>query len=111
MGLEDHEKLLRGLAHVVYPAAVSLNHNISANGSNDTWVHVSAFTRSVNRNDLGRIRRVCSDKATSLVESVDDLLAAYETADDAVTSSETKKAVGVGVFYFEDDSSESDVFS
>ena len=110
VGLENHDKLLRGLVHVVYPAAVSLNHNISANGKNDTWVHMSAFTQSVNQHDLGRIRRVCSDKASALIESVDDLLAAYETLSESGPDSEDSKAVGVGVFYFEDDSSEANVF-
>ena len=111
VGLEDHDKLLRGLSHVVYPAAVTLNHNISANGANDSWVHMSAFTQTVGRRDLGRVRRICSDKASALVESVDDILAAYETLSESSTSSEETKAVGVGVFYFEDDSSEADVFS
>jgi hypothetical protein len=111
VGLDNHEKLLRGLVHVVYPAAVALNHNISAMGSNDTWVHMSAFTQSISRNDLGRIRRVCSDKATALVESVDDLLAAYETINKSGSEAEQTKAVGVGVFYFEDESDESNVFS
>ena len=111
VGLEDYEKLLRGLSHVVYPAAVALNHNISSNGSNDARVHMSAFTQSVSKTDLGRVRRVCSDKATALVESVDDLLAAYETLHEPTSTSESNPAVGVGVFYFEDDSSESDVFS
>ena len=109
-GLEDHDKLLRGLAHVIYPAAIALNHNISAGSANDTWVHMSAFTQSVRNNDLGRIRRICSDKASALIESVDDVLAAYETLSDESATSDQTKAVGVGVFYFEDDTSESDVF-
>ena len=111
VGIEDHERLLRGLAHVVYPAAVTLNHNISANGSNDAWVHMSAFTQSISKSDLGRVRRICSDKATALIESVDDLLAAYETPKDSAPSPGEAQAVGVGVFYFEDDSTESDVFN
>jgi hypothetical protein len=110
VGIEDHERLLRGLAHVVYPAAVTLNHNISANGSNDAWIHMSAFTQSISKSDLGRVRRICSDKATALIESVDDLLAAYETPKDSAPSPGEPQAVGVGVFYFEDDSTESDVF-
>ena len=109
-GLEDHDRLLRGLAHVVYPAAITLNHNISANGVNDSWVHMSAFTQSLRNSDLGRVRRVCSDKASALIESVDDLLAAYESLSESSESNDQTKAVGVGVFYFEDDSNESDVF-
>jgi hypothetical protein len=110
VGLEDHEKLLRGLAHVVYPAALALNHNISATAGKDSWAHLSAFTKSIRQDDLSRIRRVCSDKASGLVESVDDVLAAYETLHDSKDTDGHAMAVGVGVFYFEDDSVEADVF-
>jgi hypothetical protein len=111
IGLDDHEKLVSGLAHVLYPAALSMQHNISSDSSAESWVHLSAATQSVREADLGRIRRVSSDRANTFIESVDDFLAAYESlhatadSDDAVG-----KAVGVGVFYFEEDKSESDVF-
>jgi hypothetical protein len=111
VGLEDHEKLVRGLAHVLYPASLALDHNISVHSSDDLpWAHVSAFTRAVNDSDVRRIRRVCSDKATGLVESVDDFLAAYETLHEMGDSEGQTRAVGVGVFYFEDESPESQVF-
>jgi hypothetical protein len=111
IGLDDHEKLVRGLAHVLYPAALSMVHNISVNGNNDSWVHLSAFTQSVRQNDLGRIRRVSTDRASSFVESVDDFLAAYEAMHASQIEDEGSKAVGIGVFYFEEDKTESDVFS
>ena len=52
--IEDHEKLVRGLAHVMYPAALTMVHNISDDVGSDSWVHLSAFTQSVRGNDLGR---------------------------------------------------------
>jgi hypothetical protein len=110
VGIEDHEKLVRGLAHVLYPAALAMVHNISVNGSNDSWVHLSAFTQSVRNTDLSRIRRVSSDRAASFVESVDDFLAAYEAMHHPKSEEESTKAVGIGVFYFEEDKAESDVF-
>jgi len=110
VGLDDHEKLVRGLAHVLYPAALSMVHNLSVNGSSESWVHVSAFTDSVRETDLGRIRRVSADRASSFVESVDDFLAAYEAMHVSQNDAEDTKAVGIGVFYFEEEKSESDVF-
>ncbi|NIL94259.1 MAG: hypothetical protein GTO71_07400 [Woeseiaceae bacterium] len=110
VGLENHEKFVRGLAHVLYPAALSLDHNIDKDRSENPWIHVSAFTHSVGEHDVRRIRRVCSDKASGLVESVDDFLAAYETLHEVSDRDDECRAVGVGVFYFEDESTESGIF-
>jgi len=110
VGIEDHEKLISGLAHVLYPAALAMAHNTELSGEADSWVHLSASTESVRRNDLGRIRRVSADRAAAFIESVDDFLAAYETLYDSDASDESTTAVGIGVFYFEEDKSESDVF-
>jgi len=110
VGIEDHEKLISGLAHVLYPAALTMAHNTTAGTEADSWVHMSASTQSVRTSDLGRIRRVSSDRAAAFVESVDDFLAAYETLYDTETKGDSSKAVGIGVFYFEEDKSETDVF-
>lgn len=110
VGMENHEKLISGLAHVLYPAALAMAHNTVQDAEANSWVHLSASTESVREHDLGRIRRVSADRAAAFIESVDDFLAAYETLYDAESSPESTKAVGVGVFYFEEDKSESDVF-
>ncbi len=110
VGIDDHEKLVRGLAHVMYPAALAMVHNISEESEKDSWVHLSAFTQSVRSNDLGRIRRVSSDRAASFIESVDDFLAAYENLYDTSDENGGDQAVGIGVFYFEEDKSETDIF-
>ena len=111
VGMDDHEKLISGLAHVLYPAALAMAHNTTRQSEVDSWVHLSASTKSVRKNDLGRIRRVSADRATSFIESVDDFLAAYETLYDFDAEEDANTAVGIGVFYFEEDKSESDVFS
>jgi len=110
IGMDDHEKLISGLAHVLYPAALAMAHNTVSESESDSWVHLSASTQSVRKNDLSRIRRVSADRATAFVESVDDFLAAYETLYDFNAEEDTDTAVGVGVFYFEEDKSDSDVF-
>jgi hypothetical protein len=110
VGQEYHEKLISGLAHVLYPAALTMAHNTTARSEDETWTHLSASTQSVRKNDLGRIRRVSSDRASAFIESVDDFLAAYETLYDFDSEDDTDTAVGIGVFYFEEDKSDSDVF-
>jgi len=110
IGLDDHEKLISGLAHVLYPAALAMAHNTTIESGSDSWVHLSASTHSVRKNDLGRLRRVSADRATAFVESVDDFLGAYETLYDFNSEEDANTAVGVGVFYFEEDKSDSDVF-
>ena len=110
VGTDAHEKLISGLAHVLYPAALAMAHNMVSKSDNDSWAHMSASTQSVRNNDLGRIRRVSSDRAEAFIESVDDYLAAYETLFDSEAQDESAKAVGIGVFYFEEDKSETDVF-
>lgn len=110
VGLEGHEKLISGLAHVVYPAALALAHNTSTDNDDDTWAHRSASTQYVRKNDLQRIRRVSTDRANAFIESVDDFLAAYETLYELESEEEVGTAVGLGVFYFEEDKSDSDIF-
>ena len=110
IGTENHERLVSGLAHVLYPAALTMAHNTRSDLKDETWVHLSASTSSVRKNDLARVRRVSSDRASEFIESVDDFLAAYETLYDSEPSADDGRAVGIGVFYFEEDKSETDVF-
>ena len=110
VGIENYEKLISGLAHVLYPAALTMAHNTSIDSESDSWIHMSASTESVRSSDLGRIRRVSSDRAAAFIESVDDFLAAYETLYDEDSRGDSPIAVGLGIFYFEEDKSDSDVF-
>ena len=110
VGLRGHDKLISGLAHVVYPAALAMAHNMDVENDGDSWPHRSASTQFVRKEDLQRIRRVSTDRANTFVESVDDFLAAYETLYDVDADNSTGTAVGIGVFYFEEDKSETDVF-
>ena len=110
VGLKGHDRLISGLAHVVYPSAMALAHNIAVEDDADLWAHRSASTQFVRNSDLQRIRRVSSDRANAFIESVDDFLAAYETLYDVDTATDAGTAVGIGVFYFEEDKQDSDVF-
>ena len=108
-GMDVNERLINGLATVMYPAAITLATNTSASAS-ETWIHRSAATRYVRADDIPRLRRICSDRLVEFTESIDDLFVAYETLYEAEKSEDPQRAVGIGVFYFEEDKSESDVF-
>jgi hypothetical protein len=100
-GLDVHEKLIAGLARVLYPAAVTIAHNTSH--KNDTWIQRIVFTESVREADLTRLRRISSDRLVEFTESIDDLFVAYEALHESDTTSESGRSVGIGVFYFEQD--------
>jgi hypothetical protein len=100
-GLDVHEKLIAGLARVLYPAAVTIAHNTSH--KNDTWIQRIVFTESVRETDLTRLRRISSDRLVEFTESIDDLFVAYEALHESDTSGSSGRSVGVGVFYFEQD--------
>ena len=106
-GLDVHDRLVTGLARVIYPAALTLSHNTNASTGENTWVQRNAVTSSIRPGDLPRLRRISSDRLIEFTESVDDLFVAYETLYEGDSESHSAMTVGVGVYYFEDDSSES----
>jgi len=93
----------------MYPAALTLAVNTEPE-SNDTYIHRSAATRYVRKEDIPRLRRICSERLVEFSESIDDLFVAYETLYEQEKSAEKGQAVGVGLFYFEEDKAHSDVF-
>jgi len=108
-GLDVHERLVTGLAKVMYPAALTFAHNTSSK-TNDPWIHRTASTTYVRADDIARLRRISTDRLIEFTEAIDDLFSAYETLYEADDDEKAQHAVGVGVFYFEEDRYESDVF-
>lgn len=107
--LELHERMVVGLSTQLYPAALTLAHNTEEDA--DTWVQRCVTTRFVRDGDLSRVRRISADRLAEFTESIDDLYAAYETLYEKEESTPPTRAVGIGVFYFEEDKSESDLFA
>jgi len=108
-GLNSFERLVNGLAAVMYPAGVTLANN-SQTDNDETWIHRTSATRYVRKDDLPRLRRICSERLVEFSESIDDLFAAYEALYEGDRIDSPDQAVGIGVFYFEEDKNESDVF-
>lgn len=108
--IELHDRLIGGLAGILYPAALNLAHNLEVDEGPDRWVNLAATSKYVRNSDRGRIMRISSDRIVEFVETIDDMYGAYETLYDQHDCNDEKLAVGVGIFYFEEDKSETDIF-
>ena len=102
-----HDRLIVALVHGVYPLVSSVAHNSNPDLNEDTWPQIAAFTKSVRKTDVGRLRRISLDRLMNVAESFDDLFMAYEELHDNKTFDEDRKnvenkLVSVGVYYYEE---------
>ena len=108
-GADIEEKMEIALSMAIYPAILTAEHNCNPDNADKTWIQRQAASAQIRSVDRGKIRTVTREKLIGFVESIDDLFAAYETINKN-ESSEGDTAIGIGVFYFEEDKSETDVF-
>jgi hypothetical protein len=99
-GIQD--KLIVSLVHGAFPLLSAVAHNVDPDRDAETWPQITAFTQSVRKSDMPRIRRISLDRLTDIAESFDDLFMAYETLHESERQAEDQNMVAVGVFYFED---------
>lgn len=112
-GADIDEKLIIGLSMSIYPAILTLGHNCDPKNADQTWVQRVAASKYVRKEDMQKIRRITRDRLVDFTESVDDLFGAYETLhkeEEGSMDAGQGRAVGVGVFYFEEDKNETDLF-
>ena len=98
---DRNEQLQRALTQAVYGLALNIDHNISHENRDETWVERTAFSTRIRRGDNRRVRRISQDRAIEFVESVSDLFSAYETIYSDDEPGLEFSTVGVGIFYFE----------
>jgi len=110
LNVEVNERLIGGLAGIMYPAALNLVHNLGIAGDEDWWPNMAATSKFVRKDNIGRITKISSDRITDFVKTLDDLFGVYESLFDQEDVSADQRAVGVGIFYFEEDKSETDIF-
>jgi len=103
-----HENLIAALAHSVYPLLSTVAHNIDPDREDGTWAQLTAFTQSVQSSDIPRLRRISFERLSDVSESFDDLFMAYESLHEPDSSEKPRNTIAVGVFYFEDSSSNQD---
>jgi len=106
-----HDRFVNALAHQLYSAAVTISHNTLNADPIDRWVQRTVTTRYVRDSDIQRVRRISADRLDEFTESIDDLYAAYETLYDKNDSDQPKRAIGVGVYYFEEEISDAGLFA
>lgn len=108
--LDIRDALVVGLGTQLFPAALALAHNTDSVAVEHRWVQRCVSTSFVRDSDLSRVRRISSDRLAEFTDSMDDLFGAYETLYEKTDDQKPDRAVGVGVFYFEEDKSETDIF-
>jgi len=108
--IDLHDRLIGGLAGILHPAALNLAHNLDVDDDSSRWANMAATSRFVRVSDRGRIMKISSDRMNEFVESIDDTYAAYEALNKNEVRPLDDRAIGVAVFYFEEDKSQSDVF-
>ena len=96
------ERLIISLVHGAYPLLSTISHNIDPDRDVDSWPQLTAFTQSIRKADMPRIKRISSDRLTEITESFDDLFMAYEALHESEQDSSDQNLVAVGVFYFEE---------
>lgn len=98
----EHEKLVTALVHAVYPLAATIAHNVNSDKEGDGWTQINAFSQSIRRSDMPKLRRITHDRLSEMAESIDDLFMAYESLHENEASDEPTNVVAVGVYYFEE---------
>jgi hypothetical protein len=99
----DHEGLIAVLVHGAYALLSNIAHNTDPNRSEGTWANRFAYTQAVRKGQAGQLRRITRDRISEFAESVDDIFMAYETLhENDNDEGDSKDAIAIGVFYFEE---------
>ena len=110
--VEIHDKFVGGLTNIIYPAALNLAHNLQRSDDVEWWANLVTHTKYIKSSDRGRYMRISNDRIEEFAKSIDDLQAGFETMYDSNLDGDPSegRSVGVGVFYFEEDKTDSDYF-
>jgi len=98
----DHETLVTVLVHGVYTLLSNVAHNTDPERADTTWAHRIAHTQSLRTNDTRQLRRITKDRIVDFAESIDDIFIAYESLQEGRSEEESREAIAVGVYYFEE---------
>ncbi len=98
----DHDNLCMALLHSAYPLVSNIAHNTDPNREEGSWAMSTAYTASIRKDDIARLRRICNDRAKESIESFDDLFGAYEKLNEDEDNIGCSVPVAVGIFYYEE---------
>jgi hypothetical protein len=104
----EHAQLETALGQTMYALGSTVDHNFGKS-QDRRWVDKIGFSHRIREADRSRVRRISNERASQFVDSITDLFSAYETiyGDEAAEPDSESALVGVGVYYFEIDESES----
>lgn len=107
-----HERLSGGLTKILYPAALNLAHNLQLSDDSEWWANLVTHTKYLRDSDRGRYMRISNDRISEFAKSIDDMQAGFETLYDENVDGDPSegRSLGIGVFYFEEDKSDSNFF-
>lgn len=95
------ENLVTSLIHGVYPLLCTVVENSDPNEGARELKQLTAYSTNIRKQDLGRLRRISSDRLADFAESFDDLFMAYESLNEK-SGDRDRITVAVGLFYFEE---------
>jgi hypothetical protein len=112
LNTEFNEKLRGAFTTILYPAALNLVYNLDNSNPADWWANLVTHTKYLRDTDRSRYRKITNDRIGEFAKSIDDMQAGYEALYDSDVDGDPShgRTLGVGVFYFEEDKSESNVF-
>ena len=107
-----HERLTGGLTKILYPAALNLAHNLRLSDDSEWWANLVTHTKYLRDADRGRYMRISNDRISEFAKSIDDTQAGFESLYDEKVDGDPSegRSLGIGVFYFEEDKSDSNFF-
>jgi hypothetical protein len=108
--LAEHDRLISILDLQIHATAITGCHNCDPENRGKPWLQRLVHSNRVRSIDQARVKKITSDRLDEFAGSIDDVFAAYETLYDEESSDSGHSSIGIGVFYFEDDGKESDVF-
>jgi hypothetical protein len=98
----EQNNVITSLVHAVYPLLSTIAHNTDPDRDDSGWAQINAFSQSIRKSDMPRLRRISYDRLKDVSESFDDLFMAYESLHENDDQENDNNVVSVGVFYFEE---------
>lgn len=98
------EKAITTIAGMLFPMAAGVAHNTNPSRETEGFIQRFAFSESLSGPARAAFRAWSRDEATRFIESIDDWLATYESAELTISSTESsdaRRTAGIGVFYYE----------
>ena len=96
------DRVLNYLLKSVCPVLQNTAHNLDPTNRESEWPQYTVNTKSIRTSDLGRIKRITSDRCVDFVESFDDMFIAYEALHEQQGDGNGQNPIAISISYFEE---------